>query len=93
MFAPNCVGTANATSAGWGNLGGGVTQIVMPLVFVFFVGWLGFGDSMGWRLSMFSAGILLAITGRGLLFSYPRCSGRELFQATQGKPHAQREIR
>ncbi len=22
MFAPNCVGTANATSAGWGNLGG-----------------------------------------------------------------------
>ena len=33
MFAPNCVGTANATSAGWGNLGGGVTQMVMPLIF------------------------------------------------------------
>ena len=31
MFAPNCVGTANATTAGWGNLGGGVTQFVMPL--------------------------------------------------------------
>ena len=43
MFAPNCVGTANATSAGWGNLGGGVTQMVMPLVFRGFV-WLGFGD-------------------------------------------------
>jgi NNP family nitrate/nitrite transporter-like MFS transporter len=34
MFAPNCVGTANAAAAGWGNLGGGVTQMVMPLVWL-----------------------------------------------------------
>ena len=27
MFAPNVVGTANATVGGWGNAGGGVTQI------------------------------------------------------------------
>ncbi len=26
MFAPNVVGTANATVGGWGNAGGGVTQ-------------------------------------------------------------------
>ena len=32
MFAPNVVGAANATTAGWGNLGGGVTQMAMPLV-------------------------------------------------------------
>jgi NNP family nitrate/nitrite transporter-like MFS transporter len=32
MFAPNVVGTANATVGGWGNAGGGVTQSLMPLV-------------------------------------------------------------
>lgn len=32
MFSGNVVGTANATSAGWGNLGGGVTQAVMPQI-------------------------------------------------------------
>lgn len=41
MFAPNCIGTANAATAGWGNLGGGVTQMVMPLVFAGFVGMCG----------------------------------------------------
>jgi NNP family nitrate/nitrite transporter-like MFS transporter len=33
MFAPNVVGTANATAAGWGNAGGGATQAFMPLLF------------------------------------------------------------
>ena len=40
MFAPNCVGTANATTAGWGNLGGGVTQMVMPLIFTAVLAWV-----------------------------------------------------
>src|SRR3990172_6148983 len=53
MFAPNCVGTANATTAGWGNLGGGVTQLAMPLLFAAFVGVLGFSDAASWRLSLF----------------------------------------
>src|SRR6478736_815652 len=51
MFAPNVVGTANATVAGWGNLGGGITQMVMPLIFAAFVG-LGYASSMAWRYSM-----------------------------------------
>ena len=60
MFAPNIVGTANALSAGWGNLGGGVTQMVMPLVFSAFVG-LGYIDSEAWRYAMVVPGAALFI--------------------------------
>jgi MFS transporter, NNP family, nitrate/nitrite transporter len=62
MFAPNCVGTANATSAGWGNLGGGVTQQVMPFIFAACVALVG-EKALGWRLAMIAPGILLMITG------------------------------
>ncbi len=67
MFAPNCVGTANATSAGWGNLGGGVTQMIMPLVFAGFVG-LGYSDFWSWRLSMVVAGGVCFLTGIAYYF-------------------------
>lgn len=62
MFAPNVVGTANATTAGWGNLGGGVTQMVMPLIFAGFVG-IGFIDTTAWRYAMVVPGIALFIMG------------------------------
>jgi NNP family nitrate/nitrite transporter-like MFS transporter len=68
MFAPNCVGTANATTAGWGNLGGGVTQFAMPLVCAVFVGFLGLGESWGWRASMFVAGLVCLLTGVAYYF-------------------------
>lgn len=34
MFTTKIVGTANGLAAGWGNLGGGATQIIMPLIFL-----------------------------------------------------------
>lgn len=68
MFAPNVVGTANATSAGWGNLGGGVTQIVMPLIFSGFVIGFGFTDSQAWRLSMVSVGVVIFLIGIAYYF-------------------------
>lgn len=58
MFAPNVVGTANATAAGWGNMGGGVTLMVMPLIFTAFVA-LGYLPNDAWRLSMVFPGALL----------------------------------
>jgi len=60
MFAPKVVGTANATVAGWGNLGGGVTQMVMPLIFSGFL-YLGLTNSMAWRVSMVIPGVALLV--------------------------------
>lgn len=62
MFAPNVVGTANATSAGWGNLGGGTTQILMPLIFSGIL-MLGVNEALGWRLAMLVPGVVLFLTG------------------------------
>lgn len=60
MFAPKIVGTANATVAGWGNLGGGVTQMVMPLIFAGFVG-MGYSKPEAWRTAMIIPGAALLI--------------------------------
>ncbi len=62
MFAPNVVGTANAVTAGWGNLGGGVTQMAMPLLFGGILS-LGFSSWWSWRLAMVIPGIALFLTG------------------------------
>jgi MFS transporter, NNP family, nitrate/nitrite transporter len=62
MFAPNVVGTANATVAGWGNMGGGATLMVMPLVFAGFVG-AGYAEEVAWRYSMVIPGAALFIMG------------------------------
>ncbi|KAI9321276.1 major facilitator superfamily domain-containing protein [Dichotomocladium elegans] len=33
MFSPSVVGTANAISGGWGNMGAGVTYLLMPAIY------------------------------------------------------------
>lgn len=61
MFAPNIKGTANAVAGGWGNTGGGATQIIMPLIAAGLVGagWVGKADS--WRYAMIVPGLLLLV--------------------------------
>jgi MFS transporter, NNP family, nitrate/nitrite transporter len=61
MFAPNVIGTANAVAGGWGNLGGGVTQIVMPLVAAAFVGAGYIDKGNSWRVAMIVPGAILLI--------------------------------
>lgn len=63
MFDKKIVGTANAVAGGWGNLGGGVTNMVMPLIFAGIVG-LGYVPETAWRLAMVVPGVML------LLFSF-----------------------
>jgi NNP family nitrate/nitrite transporter-like MFS transporter len=60
MFAPNVVGTANATVGGWGNAGGGVTQTVMPLILAALLSF-GIEKSLGWRLAMIVPGALMLV--------------------------------
>jgi MFS transporter, NNP family, nitrate/nitrite transporter len=62
MFAPNVVGTANATVAGWGNMGGGATLMAMPLVFAAFVG-AGYLEPQAWRYAMVIPGAALFVMG------------------------------
>jgi NNP family nitrate/nitrite transporter-like MFS transporter len=67
MFAPNIVGTANGMAAGWGNLGGGVTQMVMPLVFSAILS-MGLSSAMSWRLAMILPGVTMLLTGIAYYF-------------------------
>ncbi|SHM79131.1 MFS transporter, NNP family, nitrate/nitrite transporter [Chitinophaga sp. CF418] len=60
MFAANIKGTANAVTGGWGNLGGGVTNMVMPLIFAAIVGF-GYTKQEAWRFAMIVPGVMMLI--------------------------------
>jgi len=62
LFHRSVVGLANATSGGWGNLGGGVAQILMPLCYRLFND-AGLELAWAWRAAMvvpFALYLLLA---------------------------------
>lgn len=60
MFASNIKGTANAVAGGWGNLGGGVTNMVMPIIFATIVG-MGFTKGEAWRYAMIVPGVMMLV--------------------------------
>ncbi|HSC55466.1 MAG TPA: NarK family nitrate/nitrite MFS transporter [Phnomibacter sp.] len=60
MFAPNIKGTANAVAGGWGNLGGGITNMLMPVIFATIVGF-GYTKSEAWRYAMIVPGVMLLV--------------------------------
>ncbi|MDT0676687.1 MFS transporter [Autumnicola musiva] len=67
MFSSNVVGTANATSAGWGNLGGGANRLGMPIIAALVIGF-GAAEASAWRYSLIIAGILCFTMGMVYFF-------------------------
>ena len=72
MFAKVVVGTANATSAGWGNLGGGVTQALMPQ-FLELMRVFGLENDKAWRVVMVIPGTMALGIGLLLFFFSDDC--------------------
>jgi len=72
MFTKSLVGVANATAGGWGNLGGGVTQLVMPFVMLAILGATNNNVNLSWRLcflvplAMHLIASVFVLTGRDL---------------------------
>jgi MFS transporter, NNP family, nitrate/nitrite transporter len=60
MFAPNVVGTANATTAGWGNAGAGASQALVPLLVAAAIA-IGAGEHSAWRIALVVPGIAMPV--------------------------------
>eukprot|EP00188_Purpureofilum_apyrenoidigerum_P003069 Plantae.Rhodophyta-Purpureofilum_apyrenoidigerum.ctg31224.p1 GENE.Plantae.Rhodophyta-Purpureofilum_apyrenoidigerum.ctg31224~~Plantae.Rhodophyta-Purpureofilum_apyrenoidigerum.ctg31224.p1 ORF type:complete len:541 (+),score=65.49 Plantae.Rhodophyta-Purpureofilum_apyrenoidigerum.ctg31224:29-1624(+) len=87
MFSKNVVASANATSAGWGNLGGGVTNALMPQ----FVNLVQLGTpeyDKAWRIAMVIPASMCLVVGLLLFFFSDDCPDgnyRFLIQSGQRK--------
>ncbi|KAM3399778.1 hypothetical protein ACQJBY_004927 [Aegilops geniculata] len=61
MFSAPKVGLANGVAGGWGNLGGGAVQLLMPFVFQA-VRKIGSTKFVAWRVAFFIPGIMQTVS-------------------------------
>ncbi|XP_072966247.1 high-affinity nitrate transporter 2.3 [Typha angustifolia] len=66
MFSSPKVGLANGVAGGWGNLGGGATQLIMPLVFDV-IHKIGSTDYTAWRVAFFIPGLMQTFSAIAIL--------------------------
>lgn len=66
MFSTNVVASANGLAGGWGNLGGGATQLIMPLVFSLIQNF-GATKFTAWRIAFFIPAFLQMLTAYFIL--------------------------
>ncbi|GMY26276.1 high affinity nitrate transporter 2.5 [Fagus crenata] len=66
MFSAPVVGTANGVAGGWGNLGGGATQLIMPLVFGV-IRDMGAVKFTAWRIAFFIPALFQTLSAFAVL--------------------------
>ncbi|CAA0818416.1 High affinity nitrate transporter 2.5 [Striga hermonthica] len=67
LFSAGVVGTANGLAGGWGNLGGGATQLVMPLVYDLILR-AGPDRFTAWRIAFFVPAMFQTLSAYGIFF-------------------------
>lgn len=62
MFSPHVIGIANATTAGWGNLGGGVTQAITPMIAATMLSFgIASSELSKWRPAMYIPALIMLL--------------------------------